>query len=73
MGLYEKPLKNVDLQFAFCCRGNLKLEFLFDPVPIEKLSVDEIGSIEGVGKGIQAKISDLLARSSFPEMDEMLE
>lgn len=62
----ENPFKIRSIQNAA-----FKLER--HPVPIEKLSVDEIGSIEGVGKGIQAKISDLLARSSFPEMDEMLE
>lgn len=42
------------------------------PVPVETLTADEIGSIEGVGKSIQAKIAELLARQSFTEMDEMM-
>lgn len=64
----ENPFKIRSIQNAA-----FKLER--HPVPIEKLSVDEIGSIGGKngGKEFQAKISDLLARSSFPEMDEMLE
>lgn len=62
----ENPFKVRSIQNAA-----FKLER--HPVPIEKMSIEEIGGIEGVGKSIQAKISDLLSRNSFQEMDEMLQ
>ena len=61
----ENPFKIRSIQNAA-----FKLER--HPVPIETLDPNEIGSIEGVGKSIQTKITDLLTTKSFPEMDEML-
>lgn len=61
----ENPFKIRSIQNAA-----FKLER--HPVPIETLDPNEIGSIEGVGKSIQTKITDLLTTNSFPEMDEML-
>ena len=61
----ENPFKIRSIQNAA-----FKLER--HPVPIETLDPNEIGSIEGVGKSIQTKITDLLTTDSFPEMDEML-
>ncbi|MBL0138876.1 MAG: DNA polymerase/3'-5' exonuclease PolX [Bacteroidetes bacterium] len=61
----ENPFKIRSIQNAA-----FKLER--HPVPIETLDPNEIGSIEGVGKSIQTKITDLLTKNSFPEMDEML-
>lgn len=41
-------------------------------VPLSTLNEVEIATIEGIGKGLQAKITDYLKRESFSDLDELI-
>lgn len=41
-------------------------------VPLADMESAEIATIEGIGKGLQAKISDFLSRGSFAELDDFV-
>ncbi len=60
----ENPFKVRSMQNAA-----FKLER--QSVPISNMSPDEISGIEGVGKGIQVKILDLLSKNSFEELEDL--
>ena len=41
------------------------------PSPLETLSAEEIATIEGIGKTLQAKIGELLEKQTFKELEEL--
>ena len=61
----ENPFKVRSLQNAA-----FKIEKL--SVPLSTQNEVEISSIEGIGKGLQAKISDYLTRESFSDLDDLV-
>lgn len=61
----ENPFKVRSLQNAA-----FKIEKL--SVPLSSQNEIEIASIEGIGKGLQAKISDYLKRESFSDLDDLV-
>lgn len=62
----DNPFKSRALQ-----NGAFKVERL--PSPISEMSEEEISQLEGIGKGLQGKIREYLDRSSFDELDKLLE
>ncbi len=61
----ENPFKVKSMQNAA-----FKVEKL--SVPLASLDATEIATIEGIGKGLQAKISEYLTRESFSDLDELI-
>lgn len=62
----ENPFKVRSMQNAA-----FKIEKL--PSSLKELTREEITAIEGIGKGLEAKISELLDRGSFTELDQLFE
>jgi len=62
----ENPFKVRSLQNAA-----FKVERL--PSPISEMHDEEIGKLDGIGKGIQGKIKEYIDHSSFEELDTLLE
>lgn len=61
----ENPFKIRSMQNAA-----FKIEKL--SAPLSSMDEIEMASIEGIGKGLQAKISDYLKRQSFADLDELV-
>jgi DNA polymerase (family 10) len=61
----ENPFKIRSLQNAA-----FKIDKL--NAPLSAMDEAEMASIEGIGKGLQAKISDYLKRQSFSDLDELV-
>lgn len=61
----ENPFKIRSLQNAA-----FKIEKLGSP--LSEMDHSDISSLEGIGKGLQSKITDYLIRESFSELDEYL-
>jgi DNA polymerase (family X) len=59
---------------AFKARALQNAAFQIDrlQVPLTSLSQTEISEIEGLGKGAQAKITQLLENGTFPELEQLL-
>lgn len=62
----DNPFKARSMQNAA-----FKLERLSSP--ISSMSQDEIAQLDGIGKSIQGKIQEYIDRSSFDELDSLLE
>ena len=60
----ENPFKVRSLQNAA-----FKIEKI--GVPLSEMDVTELASIEGIGKGLQTKITDFITRGSFTDLDEL--
>ncbi|MFL5731091.1 MAG: DNA polymerase/3'-5' exonuclease PolX [Cytophagaceae bacterium] len=60
---------------AFKIRGYQNAVFNLDKVTVElaTLSLEELTGLEGIGKGIAAKIHDLCNKNEFAELNELLE
>ncbi len=61
----ENPFKIRSLQNAA-----FKIEKLGSP--LSEMQLSELSSLEGIGKGLQTKITDYLVRESFLELDDYL-
>ena len=61
----ENPFKIRSLQNAA-----FKIEKL--EAPLSAMEESEMSSIEGIGKGLQLKITDYLLRQSFSDLDELV-
>lgn len=61
----ENPFKIRSLQNAA-----FKIDKL--NAPLSSMDAVEMASIEGIGKGLQSKISDYLNRQSFSDLDELV-
>ncbi|MEY4594886.1 MAG: hypothetical protein RIQ47_1296, partial [Bacteroidota bacterium] len=42
------------------------------PEPLEKLDTATLATVDGIGKGLAAKITELNERGSFTELDELV-